>query len=137
MLLGITMFIRPSHYITHNGHSFLTDEQILMKLYSVVVCNLTIWMKEDTLGPIISREIIEMRSLFVRDVSILFDLTHSSSWTHRTHNYMQSAKPRLSQVNVRQNLSATGRNFGFTCHNYKYPVTVKCCSIFNDVTGKS
>jgi len=27
------------------------------------------------------------------------------------------AKPRLSQVNVRQNLSATGRNFGFTCHN--------------------
>ena len=27
------------------------------------------------------------------------------------------AKPRLSQVNVRQNLSATGRNFEFTCHN--------------------
>jgi len=27
------------------------------------------------------------------------------------------AKPRLSQVNVRQNLSATGRNFGSTCHN--------------------
>jgi len=27
------------------------------------------------------------------------------------------AKPRLSQVNVRQNLSATGRNFGFVCHN--------------------
>jgi len=27
------------------------------------------------------------------------------------------AKPRLLQVNVRQNLSATGRNFGFTCHN--------------------
>jgi len=25
------------------------------------------------------------------------------------------AKPLLSQVNVRQNLSATGRNFGFTC----------------------
>jgi len=29
------------------------------------------------------------------------------------------AKPRLSQVNVRQNLSATGRNFGFVCHNNK------------------
>ena len=27
------------------------------------------------------------------------------------------AKPLLSQVNDRQNLSATGRNFGFTCHN--------------------
>jgi len=27
------------------------------------------------------------------------------------------AKPRPLQVNVRQNLSATGRNFGFTCHN--------------------
>ena len=27
------------------------------------------------------------------------------------------AKPRLSQVNVRQNLYATGRKFGFTCHN--------------------
>jgi len=27
------------------------------------------------------------------------------------------AKPRLSQVNDRQNLSATGRNFGFVCHN--------------------
>jgi len=27
------------------------------------------------------------------------------------------AKPRPSQDNVRQNLSATGRNFGFTCHN--------------------
>ena len=26
------------------------------------------------------------------------------------------AKPRLSQVNVRQKLYATGRNFGFTCH---------------------
>jgi len=23
----------------------------------------------------------------------------------------------LSQVNVRQNLSANGRNFGFVCHN--------------------
>jgi len=29
------------------------------------------------------------------------------------------AKPRLSQVNVRQNLSATGRNFGFVGHNNK------------------
>ena len=28
-------------------------------------------------------------------------------------------KPRLFQVNVRQNLSATDRMFGFTCHNYK------------------
>jgi len=27
------------------------------------------------------------------------------------------AKPCLLQVNDRQNLSATGRNFGFTCHN--------------------
>ena len=27
------------------------------------------------------------------------------------------AKTRPLQVNVRQNLSATGRNFGFTCHN--------------------
>jgi len=27
------------------------------------------------------------------------------------------AKPHLSQVNVRQKLYATGRNFGFTCHN--------------------
>ena len=27
------------------------------------------------------------------------------------------AKPCLSQVNDRQNLSATGRIFGFTCHN--------------------
>jgi len=27
------------------------------------------------------------------------------------------AKPRLSQVNVSQKLYATGRNFGFTCHN--------------------
>jgi len=27
------------------------------------------------------------------------------------------AKPRLSQVNVRQKLYATGRNFGFTCRN--------------------
>ena len=26
------------------------------------------------------------------------------------------AKPRLTQVNVRQKLYATGRNFGFTCH---------------------
>jgi len=28
-----------------------------------------------------------------------------------------NAKPRLSQVNVRQKLYAIGRNFGFTCHN--------------------
>jgi len=27
------------------------------------------------------------------------------------------AKPRPLQVNVRQKLYATGRNFGFTCHN--------------------
>jgi len=27
------------------------------------------------------------------------------------------AKPLLSQVNDRQNLSATGRNFGLTCQN--------------------
>ena len=27
------------------------------------------------------------------------------------------AKPHLSQVNVRQKLYATGRKFGFTCHN--------------------
>jgi len=27
------------------------------------------------------------------------------------------AKPRLSQVKVRKNLSATGRHFEFTCHN--------------------
>jgi len=27
------------------------------------------------------------------------------------------AKPHLSQDNVKQNLSVTGRNFGPTCHN--------------------
>jgi len=31
--------------------------------------------------------------------------------------YAVYAKPRRSQFNVRQNLSATDRNFGFTCHN--------------------
>ena len=30
------------------------------------------------------------------------------------------AKPHLSQVNVRQNVYATDRNFGFTCHNDRY-----------------
>jgi len=29
------------------------------------------------------------------------------------------AKPHLSQVDVRRNLSATGRNFRFTCQNDK------------------
>ena len=29
------------------------------------------------------------------------------------------AKPRVSQVNVRQNLTATGRTFGFTCHTVR------------------
>jgi len=37
--------------------------------------------------------------------------------TLRETLYSAYAKSRLSQVNVRQNLSATGRNFGFTCHH--------------------
>ena len=37
----------------------------------------------------------------------------------RSKNPPVHAKPRLSQVNVRQKLYATGRNFGFTCHNDK------------------
>ena len=35
------------------------------------------------------------------------------------------AKPCLSQVNVEQNLSATGRNFGFTCNNDMYFFSLK------------
>ena len=34
--------------------------------------------------------------------------------------YSVHAKPRLSQINVRQNLSATGINFGFTCHHDRH-----------------
>ena len=34
----------------------------------------------------------------------------------------------LSQLNVRQNLSATGRNFGFTCHKFFRSVQKCACS---------
>jgi len=40
--------------------------------------------------------------------------TKYSKYTFKREVY---AKPRLSQVNVRQNLFATGRNFGFTCQS--------------------
>ena len=35
------------------------------------------------------------------------------------HIYPVHAKPCLSQVNVSQKLYATGKYFGFTCHNDK------------------
>ena len=48
------------------------------------------------------------------------DFTSQINKAFNFNEYMYNAvyaKPRLSQVNVRQNLSATGRNFGFVCHN--------------------
>ena len=66
------------------------------------------------------------------------DLPRSYTTRSKTKNNNKvkavHAKPRLSQVNVRQNLLATGRNF---CdYLSQCQVTfVKFCSIFNDVTG--